>query len=337
MEMIIFAFVIAFYFTKNGVEDLVHAAKGTTSPRHERKMRALDVADRALNNRGSKAGKPSKKPSRVRAHVGVLADDAFERAAERRRIRHEVRNPRKAEEYRQKIQRREAKRAERNELRSARKQVAPTATPRHPGDLWDVADFPTTPRPESTDTTTPPGSADSSTDGSTGGDTGEGLVDEAQPNGDSGRPNTADTTPASGSGSTPEHDSGLTTGTAEPTPAAELSTATNTDGANPAHIKEGTTMAATGETTSLSTTLASLSAWKNETEQGMTSLENSIANLSGSEVGPGVTGALARAQEAFATAVAAFAEAEAALQPSQQIGDMYSASPDAGSKDFVTS
>ena len=95
--------------------------------------------------------------------------------------------------------------------------------------------------------------------------------------------------------------------------------------------------AGTGETTTLSQTIASIEAWEAETQNAMGSLELSMASLEGAEVGPSVTGAIAEAREAFAAAAAAFAKAKGALEPSQQIGDMYNSAPDAGSKEFVKS
>ncbi|MEQ7007676.1 hypothetical protein ABN028_15990 [Actinopolymorpha sp. B17G11] len=100
--------------------------------------------------------------------------------------------------------------------------------------------------------------------------------------------------------------------------------------------QEGNRMsAATGETTTLSQTIASIEAWEKETQNAIGSLEMSMASLEGAEVGPSVTGAIAEAREAFATAAAAFAKAKGALEPSQQIGDLYNSAPDAGSKEFV--
>jgi hypothetical protein len=92
-----------------------------------------------------------------------------------------------------------------------------------------------------------------------------------------------------------------------------------------------------GETTTLSQTLSAIQAWETSTQEAITSLEASIASLQGAEVGVPVVGPLAKAQEAFSQALAAFQSARDGLNPSVQIGDMYQSSPDAGTKTYVTS
>jgi hypothetical protein len=105
----------------------------------------------------------------------------------------------------------------------------------------------------------------------------------------------------------------------------------------PTTQEEPAVTATSGETTTLSQTLSAIQAWETSTRDAMTSLETSIASLQGAEVGTPVTGPLSQAHEAFGQALTAFQAAFDGLSSSVQIGDMYQSSPEAGSKDYVTS
>lgn len=91
------------------------------------------------------------------------------------------------------------------------------------------------------------------------------------------------------------------------------------------------------ETTSLNSALAYTTQMAGNAAQAVTSIETSIASLqAGGVTGPTIT-ALQAAMEAMNTAAAQFHSAHAALQRHIQVQEAYNANADAGTRQFVTS
>lgn len=90
------------------------------------------------------------------------------------------------------------------------------------------------------------------------------------------------------------------------------------------------------ETTNLSAALAYTRNMANNARQGVSSVETSISGLTAGGVTGPTLSALAQAQEALNQAAAAFDTANAALVRHIQVQEAYAANRDAGSKQFVT-
>lgn len=90
------------------------------------------------------------------------------------------------------------------------------------------------------------------------------------------------------------------------------------------------------EITGLSAALAYTAAMANGAAAGAASVEMSLTGLRSGEVGGQTLTHLRQAQEALSQAEAAFQAANADLQTHLSVKDAYGATPDAGSKQFVT-
>lgn len=125
--------------------------------------------------------------------------------------------------------------------------------------------------------------------------------------------------------------------TAGPVPASELRPAG--PGSPPTvsqSPQEASAMTANAETTSLSAALSYTQQMASESQQGVSSVETSLASLTAG----GVTGAtlahLGQAQEMLGQAAQEFTAAHEALVNHIAVQEAYNANADAGSKEFVT-
>ena len=96
-------------------------------------------------------------------------------------------------------------------------------------------------------------------------------------------------------------------------------------------------MSASGETTSLQSALTYTTEMANSAGEGVASVETSLASLADGQVSGPALQHLAQAQEALAAAQAEFTAANAALSQHLGVTEAYTATPDAGRKEFVTS
>jgi hypothetical protein len=90
------------------------------------------------------------------------------------------------------------------------------------------------------------------------------------------------------------------------------------------------------ETTSLNSALAYTTSMKASAQNGVASVETSIASLQAGGVSGQTIAALNAAMEALNNAAAQFDAAHAALQRHIAVQESYNANPDAGKKSFVT-
>lgn len=94
--------------------------------------------------------------------------------------------------------------------------------------------------------------------------------------------------------------------------------------------------APTGETVSLTSAISYADGMAKAAEAGVASVEQSMAHLTTGEVTGEALTHLATAQEALSTAQSAFTAAHQELTAHMAVQDAYNATPDAGSKTFVT-
>jgi hypothetical protein len=94
--------------------------------------------------------------------------------------------------------------------------------------------------------------------------------------------------------------------------------------------------AANAETIGLRAGLTFLNGMSTQCKAGAENTEISITSLTGGEVGPGITGKMAQAQELLNAAAALYAEAYKDLEKSIAVKEAYDANPDAGNKQFLT-
>ncbi|MEQ7125332.1 hypothetical protein ABN034_12505 [Actinopolymorpha sp. B11F2] len=357
METIIFCLLVSALVLRKSAVDVPFMVRGKTPPSHELRMAELrrreGVEARKVAERKARADARRNRPQPGRDYLRALYHHSVKQAMEKREAKWLAIDPIKAERYAKK----QAARAERlRERRAARERGEKVGLTRKASDVkagtagWlrrhkIIAEAPTSgpaldgraePEPVAVDGSDKRTQADaarlagiddadrSHEDEAAGGDDAHGSADVATSPGQPPNPELGDdqddtvaddSKPGAGDGAMAGADSGA--GARIPTQEGN-------------HVS-----AATGETTTLSQTIASIEAWESETQSAMASLELSIASLNGAEVGPSVTGAIGEAREGFSTAAAAFAKAKAALEPSQQIGDMYRSTPDAGSKEFA--
>ncbi len=300
MEILI-AFVIALYFTKNGVIDTAYAMRGKPSPRQK-------VIGHLVTSRRAGVRKDT---SAFRRYFRQLWDDSWDQARDQHVTRHARRVARRQE--RQAASRLPG--AARQYLHGRRDEL---------WERWDRGwDTAATKRLEQR-AAAPSGAV------TTGGTTPQPPPAAAATADAPAAPATP--TPPTAAAAKPQDSAGTAGGTARPPRPASASPT-----APPIPQEEPTMTTTSGETTTLSQTLGSIQAWEASTRDAITSLETSIASLQGADVGPAVTGPLGQAQEAFGQALAAFAGARDGLGSSVQIGDLYASNPDAGSKDYVRS
>ncbi|HEY0934642.1 MAG TPA: hypothetical protein VGD91_12970 [Trebonia sp.] len=129
-----------------------------------------------------------------------------------------------------------------------------------------------------------------------------------------------------------DHDAGQPTSSATATAAPRLTvvpTSTNTG-------METQMTTPSGETVGLQGAIAYTESMAQSAHEGVTSTETSIASLQAGQVEGEAIDALTQAMEFLTSAAAAFEAAHAALQEQIVVADAYSATPDAGSKEFVT-
>lgn len=107
-------------------------------------------------------------------------------------------------------------------------------------------------------------------------------------------------------------------------PAVTTTTATAQNGAGNA------------ETIGLPAGLVFLAGMRDQCTAGATNTEISATSLANSEVGPGVTGPMAQAQEMLVTVAALYEEARKKLEESIKVKEAYEGAPDAGNKQFLT-
>jgi hypothetical protein len=299
VEILILA-AVAWSVLTSGPADLIHAAKGTTSPRHTERMARMAAAEKRREAREARHRYQRPRRGAMRNYFSNAWEDAWEEMARKRPERM-------------------AKAKERREKRHARRARAWRAVQEAAGKRWDER---TAARQAAAEKAGTPG-AD--------------KPEEKKPAEAPGQPGPGGPDKPGGGGA-PVPAAGGAGGTAAVTvvaPILRLVPGTGPDKKNTA-TKGSTAMANTNvEAVGLQGALDYTSACMSAVDQDKGKVEGAIAMMDQGRVGATVTAYGPRIQEAYDAVRELFAQLNAELAAMTTVRESYDAVPDAGEKDWL--